>query len=66
MKAYLITTGTLFALMTVLHVFIMFEHWHSPTRDLHSILAPVVICVLSAVLALWAFRLVRSVPPTAL
>lgn len=60
MKAYLIVTGALFTLMAVLHAFITFEHWRSPDAD--SLLAPLVVFVLSAVLAIWAFRLVGGIP----
>lgn len=59
MKAYLITTGVIFALFAVMHAFIALEHWRQPATDAFHLVAPAIIGVLSAGLAVWAFRLAR-------
>jgi hypothetical protein len=64
-KAYLLTTGTLFGLMTVWHVFIMIEHWGHSESGFHAALAPIVIVIASGALAAWAFRLAWRVPGAA-
>jgi len=55
MKAYLITTGALFALLTLVHV------WRFIEEGSHLATDPwfVVITVLGAVLCGWAWRLLR-------
>ena len=56
MKAYLLTTGTLFALIGVAHVFEVVERSRVFASD-------VLIVALSAGLAVWAWRLARKPPP---
>ena len=58
MKAYLLTTGTVFGLITVAHIWRMIFAFHSVVRE------PVYLAltIVSAALCVWAFRLVRSVP----
>jgi hypothetical protein len=58
MKAYLITTGSLFALLTVLHV------WRVIEEGPHLATNPwwVLITLAAAALAVWAWRLLRLAP----
>jgi hypothetical protein len=58
MKAYLITTGSLFALLTVLHV------WRIIEEGPHLATNPwwVLITIAAAALAVWAWRLLRLAP----
>lgn len=62
MKAYLGVTATIFALLTVLHVWRMLFESTSLARDPFL----VSITVLSAVLCVWALRLLMATrkPPT--
>jgi hypothetical protein len=55
MRAYLITTGTLFAALAVLHVFVVVERWRTLSTDPW----PAIILAVTAGLAVWAGRLVR-------
>jgi uncharacterized membrane protein YedE/YeeE len=59
MKAYLLLSGTLFALFAAVHLFITLEHWRQVGHDAGSVLVPALICLASAGLAAWAFRLTR-------
>ena len=55
MKAYLITTGTVFGLITVAHIVRIFaEHSHVATDPVYQLLT-----VLAAGLCAWAFVLLR-------
>jgi len=56
MKAYLLVTGTIFGLLTLVHV------WRVVAESTRLAADPwyVLITVLSAALCLWAFRLLRS------
>jgi hypothetical protein len=58
MKAYVITTGSLFALLTVLHV------WRVIEEGPHLATNPwwVLITLAAAALAVWAWRLLRLAP----
>ena len=53
MKAYLVTTGTVFGAIVVAHVWRLFEEGMHPATDP----AWVILTVLSAALSLWAWRL---------
>jgi len=55
MKAYLITTGVVFGLITVLHLWRMIAEWPKMATD------PVYIALtlLAAALSFWAWRLLR-------
>lgn len=55
MKSYLITTGTLFGLLTLAHVWRVFEEGR------HLVMDPwyVLVSVISAAMCVWAFRLLR-------
>lgn len=58
MKAYLITTGSLFGLMGLLHVWRAVAEWPRPLNDYGFALLMVVTIVLPAALSLWAWCLV--------
>jgi hypothetical protein len=55
MKAYLITTGSLFGVLTVVHVWRVVEEGAHLTKDPWYIL----ITAAAAALSLWAWRLLR-------
>ncbi len=55
MKAYLITTGSLFGVLTVLHVWRIIEEGPQLARNPWWIL----ITIAAAALAVWAWRLLR-------
>jgi hypothetical protein len=54
MKSYLITTGSLFTLLTVMHVWRMSVERHLATDPWY-----ILITVAAAGLGLWAWRLLR-------
>jgi hypothetical protein len=56
MKAYLITTGTLFGLIVPVHIWRAIEEGAQTAKD------PIVILVtvLAAALSIWAWRLLRT------
>jgi hypothetical protein len=58
MKGYLITTGSLFGLLTVIHVWRMIVEPSS--RDVFMVL----ITAISTAFAIWAWRLFTSAPRT--
>ena len=60
MKAYLITSGTIFTVVAAMHLFITFEHLRLAQPDRWFVLAPVIISVCATGLAAWAFRLLRT------
>jgi len=55
MRAYVVTTGTLFGLLTIAHVWRMIEESPALATDPWYIL----ITLVAAGLAVWAWRLVR-------
>jgi hypothetical protein len=58
MKTYIITTGVLFGLITVVHIWRIIEEWpHLATEPWY-----VLLTVASAALCIWAWRVLR--PPT--
>lgn len=66
MKAYLITTGAVFALLTLAHLLRIIMEWPHLAREPFFLL----ITVLAGGLSLWAWRLLRlsrplkqSIPP---
>ncbi len=56
MKSYLLTTGTIFGLITIAHVWRVIEEGVHLARDPWFVL----LTIVSAGLSLWAFRLLRS------
>ncbi len=59
MKAYLATTGAIFGLFAIWHVVEIAMHWQVHTTGFMVSLA--VIAIVSGVLSLWAFRLLRAI-----
>jgi hypothetical protein len=59
MKAYLITTGTLFALLAVAHLLRTIAEWSRVTTDPGFILEGPGIGVVAAAITFWAWRLLR-------
>ncbi len=59
MKAYLITTGIIFALITLAHILRVFAEGPRLAKDPLFIL----LTLLAACLSVWAWRLLRSSPP---
>jgi hypothetical protein len=60
MKAYLVTTGLLFGLMAVVHVWRAIAEWPHPTVDLGFVLGMGALIAIPGVLAWWAWRCLRS------
>jgi hypothetical protein len=58
MKAYVMTTGALFGLLVVVHLWRVVEEGPGPAKDPWFIL----ITVAAAALGLWAWRVLRSLP----
>ena len=56
MKAYLITTGTVFTLITAAHIWRVIAESSSLARDPGF----VVLTIITAALSLWAWRLLRT------
>lgn len=61
MKAYLVITATLFALIAVLHVWRVFEERDSLARDPWFL----IITIIAAALSGWAISLLRRGPAQA-
>lgn len=59
MRAYLVTTGLLFALVAVAHVWRVIAESRALATDPWFVL----LTVLSLAMSAWAFRLLRSVTP---
>lgn len=59
MRAYLITTGVLFALVAVAHVWRLIAESSALARDPWFVLLSILAVAMSA----WAFRLLRSTTP---
>jgi len=58
MKSYVTTTGAVFGLITLLHLWRMIVEWPKPATDPWYIL----LTLLAAALSLWAWRLLRRSP----
>jgi hypothetical protein len=58
MKAYVITTGAIFGLITLAHVCRIFAEAGHPLTEP----AFVLLTVLAAVLSIWSWRLLRRLP----
>lgn len=59
MKAYLITTGTLFALIALAHLLRTIVEWSRLTNDPWFFLEGPGLGVVAGALCLWAWRLLR-------
>ena len=62
MKAYLITTGTLFALVAAAHVARTVAEWRRLATEPSFILEGPVLGLVAGAIALWAWRLLRGRP----
>ncbi len=60
MKAYLLTTGSLFALLALLHLALTIAEWQRLAIDPWFIVQGPGIGVVAAALCLWAWRLFRA------
>lgn len=60
MKTYLITTGSLFALVAVAHLLRTIAEWPRLTTDPGFILEGPGLGVLAAAIGFWAWRLLRA------
>ena len=58
MKCYLITTGTVFGLITLIHVWRALAEWPRLAKDPFFVL----LTFAAAALCFWAFRLLRGSP----
>jgi len=61
MKAYLITTGTLFGVLAALHVWDTVTNWARFAGDPSFLFTPA-LGLVAASLSVWAFRLMGSAP----
>ena len=59
MRAYLTVTGLIFALFAVMHLYLAWQHARGGTEWWGW---PALVGVVAAVLAVWAFRLLRRSP----
>jgi hypothetical protein len=59
-KAYLITTGTIFALIGVLHLVRAIDEWSLLATHPWSFLSMAALGVVAAALSAWAWRLLRQ------
>lgn len=62
MKAYLITTGVIFALVTVLHIARMVMEWSHFSGDIWDMASYSLLTLFTAVLAVWAWKLLPRAP----
>lgn len=60
MKAYLITTGTIFTLIAVAHILRTFAEWGRLNTDPWFILEGPVLGVIAGALGFWAWWLFRT------
>jgi hypothetical protein len=60
MKAYLLTTGTLFGLLAALHAWRAVAEWEHLASDSGLMLETVGVGLLALALCVWAWRLVRG------
>ena len=60
MKSYLITTGTLFALVAVAHLLRTIAEWQRLTTDPGFLIEGPGLGVLAAAIGVWALRLLRA------
>ena len=63
MRAYLLTTGALFAVLALAHVARTIAEASRLRTDPGFIIEGPGIGIVAAVIALWAWRLLRSAPP---
>ena len=62
MRAYLVTTATLAAVIVVLHIARLFGEWADITSDAGKLATITVTTLVAAALVIWAIRLLRRIP----
>lgn len=62
MRAYLVTTAIVFALVVALHIARLIGEWSSITSDGGALATTVATALLAAALSIWAIRLLREMP----
>jgi len=62
-KAYLLTTGTIFGLFAAAPVVELIAEWRPPASDPWFIIGISLIIVVSAAFCVWAFRLLETIGP---
>jgi hypothetical protein len=62
MKKYLITTGTLFGLLALVHIWKAIAEWPSQGVSLAFLVEMTIVVLLPGVLSWWAWRLLRNQP----
>lgn len=62
MKAYLMTTGLLFALLAVSHAYFSISVIGSARASSHMAHFDAIVAIIGAALAIWAWRLLRKAP----
>ncbi len=60
MKVYLLTTGTLFGLVALAHLWRTVNELRHLSSDPSFVLGVAAIGIVTAVMSVWAFRLLRS------
>ena len=65
MRAYVATTGLIFAVVTILHLARGAEVWGHVADDPWFVVGYALLTLLAAVLAVWAWRLFRRLPANA-
>lgn len=60
MKAYLITTGLLFAIMALLHVWRAIAEWPKSGLNAPFLMEMTLLVLVPAALAFWAWQVLRS------
>jgi len=58
-KSYLVTTGALYGLLAVWHLYLLLTEWHLPGHDRGFVLGMGAIVVAAGVLSGWAFTLLK-------
>ena len=59
MKAYLVTTATIFGLFAIGHVFELLSHWSTWGSEKWLVFGLTLIIAVSSVLCIWALALLR-------
>ncbi len=59
MKAYLITTGTIFGLIALMHILKSISEWRQLETNPAYFLSMAALGLLAAALSVWAWRLLR-------
>lgn len=57
--------GLMLALFAAMHVFIAFEHWRQVGPQQESVIAPVLVALVAASLAIWIIRRASRRTPAA-